>query len=147
MTPRSTLKVKAIGQRSRSPGQSRDLRFHLTGVQVMLGVKGDMGQDQRSHGSRAKVTKFKVSLKIKVTRSKTQFQVSFDRLTCDVGCQRSHGSMSKDTWVKVSLKVIIFAGGLMSTSSCIFFTEMLFFPLAVLVILYLKNVQALLTGR
>ncbi len=31
------------------------------------------------------------------------------------------GSRSKDTWVKVSLKVMILAGGLTSTSSCIFF--------------------------
>ncbi len=34
--------------------------------------------------------------------------------------QRSLGSRSKVTLVKVSLKVIILAGGLTSTSSCIF---------------------------
>ncbi len=34
--------------------------------------------------------------------------------------QRSHGSRSKVTWVNPSLKVIILAGGLTSTSSCIF---------------------------
>ena len=34
--------------------------------------------------------------------------------------QRSHGWRSKVTWVKPSLKVIILAGGLTSTSSCIF---------------------------
>ena len=34
--------------------------------------------------------------------------------------QRSHGSGSKVTWVKPSLKVMILAGGLTSTSSCIF---------------------------
>ena len=34
--------------------------------------------------------------------------------------QRSCGSRSKVTWVKPSLKVMILAGGLISTSSCIF---------------------------
>ena len=32
--------VKVIGQRSGSPGQKRDLRPHLTGLQVMLEVRG-----------------------------------------------------------------------------------------------------------
>ncbi len=40
------------GQRSRSLGQKRDLRPHLTGFQVILEVKGHIGQDQRSRGSR-----------------------------------------------------------------------------------------------
>ncbi len=35
--------------------------------------------------------------------------------------QRSHGSRSKVKWVKPSLEVIQLAGGLMSTSSWIFF--------------------------
>ncbi len=37
----------------------------------------------------------------------------------DLG-QRSHGPRSKVTWVKTSLKFMIMAGGLTSTSSCIF---------------------------
>ena len=35
-------------------------------------------------------------------------------------CPRSHGSGSKVKWVKPSLQVMSLAGGLMSTSSCIF---------------------------
>ncbi len=57
--------------------------------------------------------------KVKVTRSKnyTMFGVQ-----SHMGqCQRSRGSRSKVTWVQVCLKVIILAGGLMSTSSCIFY--------------------------
>ncbi len=68
---RSTLKVKV-----RSPGQKCGFRSHLTVLQVMFKV---MGQVQRSRGSRSKVK-----------------------------------------WVKYDLKVLILAGGLTSTSSCIF---------------------------
>ena len=35
--------------------------------------------------------------------------------------RRSHGSRSKVRWVKPGLKVMILAGGLTPTSSCIFF--------------------------
>ncbi len=35
--------------------------------------------------------------------------------------QRSHGSMSKVAWIKPRLKVLILAGGLTSTSSCLIF--------------------------
>ncbi len=38
---------------------------------------------------------------VKVTRSKTSFQVIFDRLTLNVLGQGSHKSRSKVTWVKV----------------------------------------------
>ncbi len=79
MTPRLTLKVRVMGQRSKSPGKKNDFKLDLTILQVVLGVNGHMGQGQRSYWSRSKVT-----------------------------------------WVKVSLKVIILAGGLMPTASCIF---------------------------
>ena len=40
MTQRSTLKVKVIGQRSRSPGQKMLFEAHLTGfIQIMYEVK------------------------------------------------------------------------------------------------------------
>ncbi len=53
MTQRSTLKVKVIGQRSRSPSQKAWFEAHLTGLQIMWEVKGHMGQWW--HGSRSKV--------------------------------------------------------------------------------------------
>ena len=52
---------------------------------------------------------------------KMLFQVSFDYLAGNVRGQRSYESGSKVTWVNPSLKVIILAGGLTSTSSCIFY--------------------------
>ncbi len=42
----SRSKVNHEGQRSRSSGQKRDFRFHL----IVLEVKGNMGQGQKSHG-------------------------------------------------------------------------------------------------
>ncbi len=38
--------------------------------------------------------------------------------------QRSRGSRSKVKWVKLGLKVMIMAGGLTSTSSCIFMFDL-----------------------
>ena len=52
MTPRSTLNVKVIGQRSRSAGH---LRPHFTGLRVIFEVKSHVGQGQNSHRSRSKV--------------------------------------------------------------------------------------------
>ena len=66
MAPRSTLKVKVIGQRSRSRGQIRDFRPHLTGSWVILEVKGHMGKGLRSLRSRSKVMWLKVTQKFKV---------------------------------------------------------------------------------
>ena len=62
MTPRSTLSVRVIGLRSRSPGQKTLIQVsfdHLTGN---LSGQGHMGQGQKSSGSRSKVkfTKSKV---------------------------------------------------------------------------------------
>ncbi len=54
---------------------------------------------------------------LKATRLKMILEVSFDRLT---GNMQGHVSRSKVKWVKPGLKVISLAGGLMSTSSCIF---------------------------
>ena len=64
MTPTSTLKVRAIGQKSRSPGQKNITsvlfdRFtwswsHGSGSQVTwVKLKGHMVQGKRSHGSRS----------------------------------------------------------------------------------------------
>ena len=78
MTPRSTLKVKVIGQRSRSPGL-KSFRVLYCPMSNVVMVKGHMGQRQMLIGSRSKVV-----------------------------------------WIKVSLGIVIFAGGLTSTSSCIF---------------------------
>ena len=54
------LKVDLEGQRSRSPGQKRDVRPHWSGLQLILEVKvswvkliGHMGQGQRSCESRS----------------------------------------------------------------------------------------------
>ena len=63
--------VKVIGQRSRSPGQKRDLGPHLTGFQAILKVKGHMGQGQKSHWSMSKVMGVKVSLKVRITGKQT----------------------------------------------------------------------------
>ncbi len=51
---------------SRSPGHKCDFRSHLTVLQVMFEIKGHMGQGQRSHGSRSKVTLVKPSLKVMI---------------------------------------------------------------------------------
>ena len=68
-------------------------------LQVILMVKGHIGQGQRSHWSRSMVKRVNVSLNVKGQgqQVKMEFPVSFDRLTCNVGGQRSHGSRSKDT--------------------------------------------------
>ncbi len=50
-------------------------------------------------------------------------KVTWIRVRGHVGqCQRSCWSRSKVMWLKVSLKVVMLAGGLMLTSSCIFLT-------------------------
>ncbi len=56
--------------------------------------------------------------KVKVTRSKNVIW----GLTGNVWGQGSHGLGSKVTWVKPSPKVMVLAGGLTSTSCCIFIT-------------------------
>ena len=83
-----------------------------------------MGQGQTSHWSRSKVDLEGQGQRVKVNRLKMWFQVLFDRLTCNGQGQESG---SKVMWVKVkgqvgkpNFKVMILAGGLMSTSSCIF---------------------------
>ncbi len=79
--PRSTLKVKVMGQRSRSSGQKVFGSFLccLTGNVLTFKVKGHMGGGQTSQGLRSKVTR-----------------------------------------IKVSLRIVVLAGGVPSTSSCIF---------------------------
>ncbi len=81
-----------------------------------------MGQGQMSHGSRSKV-----DLEGQRSRSPSHFGSHFSGLHVVFEVkghmgqgQRSHGSGSKVTWVKPSIKIAILAGGLMSTSSCIF---------------------------
>ncbi len=81
------VKVKGRPWRSRSSVQKCGFRSHLTILQVLVEVKGHMGQGQRSHGSRSKVK-----------------------------------------WVKLSLKVIIWAGGLTSTSGCFIVSVSFSFP-------------------
>ncbi len=57
--------------------------------------------------------------------------VSFDLLTGNI---QGRGLGSKVKWVEPSLRVMIFAGGLMSMSSCIFNSDCLlgdFYPLEV----------------
>ncbi len=84
------------GQRSRSVGQKRDLRPYLICLQVLLEVKDHLGQGQRSHWSRSKVTWIKMNLKVKAIRSKCN---SMSHLTglqviLEVKGQRTCGSRS-----------------------------------------------------
>ena len=66
-----------------------DMKPHLTGFQAILKVKGHMGQGQKSHWS--KVTRVKVSLKVKVT-GKKKVIFRFIWQAGNVGDQRSHES-------------------------------------------------------
>ncbi len=116
MNLRSTLKVKVKGQGHQ--GKNRDLGPHLTGLQGMLEVKGHMGQGQRSHGSRSKVTRVRLSLEVKGHGHQVKYAISsliWQTYSPQVILEvKGHGSRS------LSLKVMILAGGLTSTSSCIF---------------------------
>ena len=129
MTPRSTLRVRVIGQRSRSQGQK--MSFQVIFDRLALNVWG-----QGSHKSRSKVTwvKSKVDLYGQVkcqghqvkNSHLTILQVMFEVKGHTGQGQRSHGWRANVTWVKPSLKVIILAGGLTSTSSCIFYIYFFF---------------------
>ena len=74
--PTPMVKVKGHGPQVKK----RDLRHHLTGLQVSLKVKGHIGEGQRSHGSRLKVTRVKVRLKVKVQGHQVNNIIS--RLIC-----------------------------------------------------------------
>ena len=119
MNPVLTLKVRVIGQRTRSPGQK-------TWFQLSFDCLTGHLWGQESQKSRSKVMLVKVDFEGQCQRSRSTgqkmwFQVSFDHLA--VRGQRSYGSRSKVTWVKPSLKFIILAEGLTSMSSCFIFLK------------------------
>ncbi len=86
MSPRPTLRVGVIGQRSMSLGQKTIFRSHLTSSfdHVVFEVKGHLDQDKRSHGSRSKV-----NLEGQGQRSPDQNVIS--GLSGNVRGQSSHG--------------------------------------------------------
>ncbi len=114
--------LEGQGHRSRSPGQKNYFGSHPATLQAIFEVKSHMGQGQRSHGSRSKVflkdqgqrsPGQKCDIRSHLTVLQITFKVMGQR-------QRSCGSRSKVKLVKPRLKVMILAGGLTPTSSCIF---------------------------
>ncbi len=91
MTPKLTLRVRVIGQRSRSRGKKKTL---FTTLLVIFEVKGHMGQGQRST----------LKVKVKVTRSKCDFRSHLTVLQVMFKV-KGHESGSKVTWVKVKGQV------------------------------------------
>ena len=95
---------------------------------MIFEVKGHRGQGQRSHwsgskanlegkGQRSRSPGQKCDLRSHLTVLQVMFKVKGQG-------QRSRGSRSKVKWVKLGLKVMIMAGGLTSTSSCIFMFDL-----------------------
>ncbi len=95
-----TLRVKFIGQRSRSPDKNY-FRYILTVLLVILEVKDHKGQGQRSHRLRFKVYLEDLGEKSRSTGQKCDFRSHLTILQILFEAQRSYGSGSKITWVKV----------------------------------------------
>ncbi len=102
----------------------RSKTFILSGLQVICRVNGDMGQGQRSRGSRSKVdlegqgqrsTGQKCDFKSNLCILMVMFEVKVTWVRV-----KGHMSQGQRSPVKPSQKVMILAGGLTSTSSCIF---------------------------